>query len=148
MGDSITHALSHQVVMNGLLNEFASWKGLRVKVWKKGGSNLFPGGVEFHYYFDYMKEILEGRRNASTSTNIPYIFHMSWTENKDNKRLYYQQMGEWYVNEEPNSIDGKVCSGVNCCLPQPNITCHFRDKPSKIPCRDSPAIQQGGHSFW
>ncbi|KAL3784375.1 hypothetical protein ACHAW5_005398 [Stephanodiscus triporus] len=29
-----------------------------------------------------------------------YIFHMSWTENKDNKVLFLRQLGEWYVTDK------------------------------------------------
>jgi len=72
----------------------------------------------------------------------PYIFHMSWTQNKDNKKLYFEQMGEWYTKEST------TCTGVDCCLPQPNITCHYKDKPSKIPCKESPPIDKRGKSFW
>jgi hypothetical protein len=28
------------------------------------------------------------------------------------------------------------------------VICHYRDKPSKIPCNDSPAIDKGKPSFW
>ena len=60
----------------------------------------------------------------------PYIFHMTWTKNKDNKKLYFQQMmGEWYLKDS--------------CLPEPNIVCHYRDKPSLISCKDSPPIDAG-----
>ena len=30
----------------------------------------------------------------------PYIFHMSWTENKVNKMKLLQQLGEWYVRDQ------------------------------------------------
>jgi len=135
MGDLISVTKSHQAALSALLAEFASWKGLRVKVWHKGGDNLFPGGVEYHLNKDYMKKFIANEIK-------PYIFHMSWTANKDNKKLYYEQMGEWYTQED-NS-----CSGFDCCLPQANITCHFRDKPSKIPCKNSPPIDKGRPSWW
>lgn len=151
MGDILRKERSHQIVLNALVNEFVSWKGLRVKVMKSGPSNLFPGGVEFHNHKSYMKEIIRGYDNTSLTTKMPYIFHMSWTLSMDNKVLYLEQMGEWYVSDMVTSTtsDGmQSCVGLNCCLQQPNITCHFRDKPSKIPCRDSPAIDEGGRSFW
>jgi len=134
-GDLISATKSHQAALSALLAEFTSWKGLRVKVWRKGGVNLFPGGVEYHLFKDYMKKFFANEIK-------PYIFHMSWTQNKDNKKLYYEQMGEWYTKED-NS-----CSGFDCCLPQPNIICHFRDKPSKKPCNDSPPIDKGKPSWW
>jgi hypothetical protein len=138
MGDAIRRAKSHQSVVNELLQEFSSWHGLRVKVFPRGWDNEFPGGFEYHNYREYMQEVLLGKRT-------PYIFHMSWTENKDNKKKYFEQMGEWYAMENTDS-----CSGIDCCLPKPNITCHYRDKPSKLPCHKSPpAAQEGSQStFW
>jgi hypothetical protein len=136
MGDLVASTKSHQAALTALLNEFASWKGLRVKTWRMGEGNPFPGGVEYHRHKDYMKDLLDGKIH-------PYIFHMSWTTNKDNKKLFLEQMGEWYVREDTSS-----CSPQDCCLPKPNITCHYKDKPSKIPCKDSPAIDKRGKTFW
>ena len=68
---------------------------------------------------------------------------MSWTENKDNKKLYFEQLGEWYTKE-----DTSKCKPLDCCLPKANITCHYMDKPSKIPCKNSPPIDKKGRSFW
>lgn len=136
MGDVISKTTSHQAALSALLNEHVSWKGLRVKVWPKGEGNEFPGGVEFHRKSDFMKKLILKQLKVE-----PYLFHMSWTLNKDNKKLYFQQMGEWHLKE--GCLDG-----YDCCLPQPNITCFYRDKPSKIPCRDSPPIDKGRPSFW
>jgi hypothetical protein len=135
-GDVITKTTSHQAALTAVLNEHVSWKGLRVKTWKKGETNAFPGGNEFHRKASIMKGILQ--HNATVD---PYIFHMSWTKNKDNKKLYYQQMGEWYMKEG-------CMRGPECCLAKPDIQCHYRDKPSVIPCRESPPIDKGRPSFW
>jgi Nucleotide-diphospho-sugar transferase len=141
MGDVIMATKSHQATLTSLLNEFVSWKGLRVKVWHYGrADNLFPGGIEYHRSKAYMRDFL-----GDKATIDPYIFHMSWTENKDNKKLFFEQMGEWYTKEDKS---GGACSGLDCCLAQPNITCHYRDKPSKIPCPNSPIIDKWGKSFW
>eukprot|EP00536_Pseudo-nitzschia_multiseries_P007915 jgi/Psemu1/305317/fgenesh1_kg.191_\ len=145
MGDMIQVAKSHQHVLNDLLIEFSSWRGLRVKVIRKGEDNVFPGGVEFHNQPKFMKEMINGTRK-------PYVFHMSWTKNKDNKKKFFEQLGEWYVMEK-NQIttdSASTCVGIECCLAVPNITCHFSDKPSKIPCLDSPRIDgdKSKKSFW
>ena len=69
---------------------------------------------------------------------------MSWTSNKANKKLYFEQMGEWRVKEGcPLDSDGD-----GCCLAEPMIKCHYRDKPSIIPCKSSPPIDKGKPSFW
>ena len=100
-----------------------------------------------------MKSIVTGNANA-------YIFHMSWTENKSNKILFLRQLGEWYVHDKcvETSVtdilekEGKqFASGVlegACCSAEPIISCHYRDKPSKIPCNESPPIDMNGASFW
>lgn len=95
-----------------------------------------------------MKEVIEGKRS-------PYIFHMSWTKNKDNKQRFYQQLGDWYVNEdcvnkplEELAINGKKDLTEHCCASEPIVLCHYRDKPSKISCKDSPSIDKNGKSFW
>ena len=42
---------------------------------------------------------------------------MSWTANKANKKLYFEQMGEWRV-QEGCALD---TDGNGCCLAQPNV---------------------------
>jgi hypothetical protein len=139
MGDVVDQTKSHQATLTAVLNEHASWKGLRVKVWKKGQGNQFPGGFEYHApkLKNDMKILLQGN-----STVDPYIFHMCWTENKHNKKKFFQQMGLWYKKE------GCQTDGEDCCLAKPNIICHYRDKPSIIPCRDSNPLHPGKKSFW
>ena len=91
------------------------------------------------------------------------IFHMYWTENKANKKNFFQQIGEWYLNDrcvgkEAHEISGaeseekgKSKYGIlsnHCCSAEPIITCHYHDKPTKIPCPNSPSIDKHGISFW
>jgi hypothetical protein len=88
----------------------------------------------------------------------PYIFHMSWTKNKDNKLNFFQQLGSWYVKKEcvGQTVDaiGTNTTGSSsdlvgaCCSVEPLLQCHYRDKPSLQRCRDSPAIDKGRGSFW
>ena len=139
MGDVISSAGSHQAVLIQLLDDFVSSKGLRVKVWERGEGTLFPGGYEFHHRWDYMHKMLNG-------TIHPYVFHMSWTDSSKTKKKYLEQLGEWYIKE-----DKGLCYGSSCCLAKANLTCHFRDKPSKVPCKRSPPVHTGKaakKSFW
>ena len=82
---------------------------------------------------------------------------MSWTLNKNNKLLFFQQLGEWYVKdqcvhkkpEEISVVDGEGKDlAIACCTAEPIFECHYRDKPSKFPCYDSPPIDKDGKSFW
>jgi hypothetical protein len=154
--DLISAWRSHQSVLIALLAEHSSIMGLTVKIFPKEMEEL-PGGLQFHRKRDTMKKILSGNSTA-------YIFHMSWTENKDDKLAFLQQMGEWYLNDkcigkgsrevtEAESGDiGNRLHGIlsnHCCSTEPIITCHYRDKPSKIPCPDSPLIiETAGKSFY
>jgi hypothetical protein len=137
MGDLIEKTKSHQEALTAVLNEHTSFTGLRVKVWKRGRGNQFPGGWEYQRDRPVMKTILKGN-----STTDPYIFHMSWTKNKDYKKKFMGQMGLWYKKEGCNT------DGFDCCLAEPNVTCHYRDKPSIISCRESDPMDNNGRSFW
>jgi hypothetical protein len=155
--DLISAWYSHQAVLIALLAEHSSVMGLTVKIFPKEMEEL-PGGLHFHRKSmkEMMKKILSGDSKA-------YIFHMSWTENKTNKKKFFQQLGEWYLNDkcvgkEAHEISGaeseekgKSKYGIlsnHCCSAEPIITCHYRDKPSKIPCPNSPSIDNHGVSFW
>ena len=157
MGDVIITSRTHQAALNDLISEFASWKGLRVKSYERDSAlgRLFPGGVHYHRKKDFMKGMMEKK------VEQPYIFHMSWTHNKDNKRLFFQQMGEWYLKPEcedkavADILNGDAAAAADgdavsnkCCSAEPLVTCHYRDKPSIIPCLDSPPIDKGRPSFW
>jgi hypothetical protein len=116
--------------------------GLKVKVLERN-TQEFPGGYSFHRKKEFMKDLLRGRIE-------PYIFHMSWTINKENKIFYFRQMAEWYVQEQCISMPIAEIEGDvgGCCSTEALVSCHYRDKPSKIPCRGSPSIDTGKPSFW
>lgn len=102
-GDVVLKTFSHQQAMTAVLAEHASLFGLRVKVFSRDGDE-FPGGYHFHRRGGaFLREMYEGKRH-------PYLFHMSWTKNKDNKLLFLKQMGEWY--DEP-CLDG---ASIAFCL--------------------------------
>lgn len=132
-GDTIVTSGSHQQALNSLLAEHASLYGLRVKVLP---GHDFPGGFHFHRDKEFMRGLLVRR------TRQPFLFHMSWTRNKEDKLKFLEQMGLWYVkdNNSPLRLDS--------CVKEPVVVCHFKDKPSVEPCRDSPSIDKNGKSFW
>ena len=134
-GDYIKKVKSLQAALVAVMNDHVSWKGLRVKTFPRGSKTLFPGGKEYHTYKNFMKYLTTHTQAQIDQEDHPYIFHMSWTENKKNKKLYFEQMGEWYLGE-------------NTCLGAPNITCHYRDKPSSVYCGHVPPIDKGRKSFW
>jgi len=150
-GDAILAAKSHQVPLMPLLSEHASLYGLKVKIFGRD-TNTFPGGHAFHRRKELMMDIVTGQADD------PYIFHMSWTHSKDNKLKFLQQLGEWRVEDKciqktvadivKNEAEAADISSRCCVSGEPVVTCHFRDKPSKIPCKDSPSIDKGKGSWW
>jgi len=135
-GDLVLSTDSHQQALIATLNEHASLYGLKAKVLSRD-EDEFPGGFQFHMKKkDYMKQLMAGEKNA-------YIFHMSWTLNKDNKLLFFRQLGEWYVEDQciqkqVDSIEGGSDDIIHaCCSAEPLFSCHYRDKPSREPCKDS-----------
>lgn len=168
MGDLIQKSGSHQSAMNALLSEHASWRGLRVKVFGRetAESDLFPGGFHFHKRRDFMEQLVQQGQvstNNDASSLAPFIFHMSWTTNKENKVKYFQQLGDWYTRDACIQTDAsKILSNPNdkdeqqlnaaflskCCSARPIVVCHYSDKPSKKPCRESPQIDKKGKPFW
>mmetsp|Transcript_6244 Transcript_6244/g.13488 ORF Transcript_6244/g.13488 Transcript_6244/m.13488 type:complete len:254 (+) Transcript_6244:1183-1944(+) len=148
-GDIIIACRSHQQVLIALLEEYNSLFGLTVKVLSREEDD-FPGGYHYHMRKDIVKKMVNGEIK-------PYIFHMSWTLNKVNKLEYMKQMGMWFVKEQciGKQVDeifaGEVDTTDNtetCCSAEPIIQCFYRDKPSVVPCRDAPAKDSNGQSFW
>ena len=144
-GDLILKTDSHQQALIATLNEHVSLFGLKAKVLSRD-LDEFPGGFQFHMKNkEFMKALFAGEKNA-------YLFHMSWTLNKDNKLLFFRQMGEWYVKDQ--CIQTKVATiggddvPATCCAAEPIFSCHYRDKPSMKPCKDSPPIDKGKASWW
>lgn len=153
-GNLITGSGSHQSALNIVLQEHASWRGLKIKVLPVDATNEFPGGFHFHRRKEFMKDMINGKVE-------PYIFHMSWTTNKENKRMFLEQMGEWFVKDQcvgstAGAILNSTSTGVAteaaianaCCIAKPDVKCHYRDKPSRIPCKDSPPIDADHESWW
>mmetsp|Transcript_28333 Transcript_28333/g.81951 ORF Transcript_28333/g.81951 Transcript_28333/m.81951 type:complete len:604 (+) Transcript_28333:171-1982(+) len=157
--DIIRRTESHQQALIALLNEHSSLFGLKVKVLNRD-ENDFPGG--WHYHHSGMSSMMRDMVNGEAN---PFIFHMSWTNNKMNKIKFFQQMGDWHVNENciaksveeisserPSAVmEEKLLASLlrtECCLVEPSIKCHYRDKPSIIPCRDNPPIDKTRPSWW
>jgi hypothetical protein len=153
-GDDVLAQSNDQVVFNTVVSEYSMLHGLRVRTFDRLEDD-FPAGWAYHLRHDYMRAWIAG--NVT-----PYVFHMSWTENKDMKVKYLQQMGDWFVKEScmgkhrsailgSNDTAGSASRGdliLPCCLAEPDIRCHYKDKPSIRPCPDSPSQDRGAPSFW
>jgi hypothetical protein len=93
-----------------------------------------------------MKDLIHGKLH-------PYVFHMNWNSDKETKRKFNEQLGDWFVKDECTGkpVDELTRSSQSdrgaCCVAKPVVVCHFRDKPSKIRCDESPLIEDKT-SFW
>lgn len=136
--------------MIAVLAEHQSLLGLKVKTLDLED---FPSGFIYHRkkgkgrYGNFFVDFFDGKKD-------PYIFHMSWTSNKDNKILFYKQLGEWYLQEKCMDKELSAIPMENnnlpeaCCSAEALFSCHYRDKPSSKPCRSSPPLDKGAPSFW
>jgi len=92
----LVHTTQDQEAMAVLLSEHVSLGGLRVKVLGRDTPEgmLFPTGFHYRERSEFMREFIVN------GTHAPYVFHMSWTANKDEKKLFFEQLGDWYVRQE------------------------------------------------
>ena len=153
-GPIILQSGSHQNAIAAIINEHTSWRGLHVKILNRNMVE-FPNGYHFQKRKVYMQDLISGKIK-------PIIFHMSWTSNKEEKRGYLEQMGDWYVKDacvgstaakirnmsKSNKTDSTADLGGTCCKAKPQVKCHYKDKPSLIPCKDSPAFVENAPSWW
>jgi hypothetical protein len=151
IGDQARRAASHQQAMTTIMSEHAMQFGLRVKT--MSGDNHFAGGYHFHRNMTFMHAMV------SKGGFQPIMFHMCWTHNRDNKLNFMEQMGMWQVLDvcttgikahEQLQLTKSTSSNLldACCAAEPIVKCHFSDKPSIIPCKDSPKIDVTGKPFW
>ena len=80
---------SHQSVLTRHIAEVHHLIGLRVFVLDQ---DQFPSGQAYHEKKKYIAKI-------QAHTYMPYVFHMCWTDNRDNKLVYFKEIGLWYVTE-------------------------------------------------
>ena len=141
-GDMIFASRSHQEILIQHLSEHNSLNGLSVKVLNRDDPQ-FPSGFHYHMRRDYMKEFVDGNKK-------PYVFHMCWTLNKQDKVAFMKQMGMWYLKDECIDEKADTLGDVNsaCCSAEPIVECFYKDKASIEPCKESPVKDKGAGSFW
>jgi len=85
----IGYTHSHQSVLTRHIAEVHHLAGLKVFVLDM---ELFPSGQAYHEKKKYLAKIL-------AHTYMPFVFHMCWTDNRDNKLVYFKEIKLWYVKE-------------------------------------------------
>jgi hypothetical protein len=81
---------SHQQVLIRHIAESHHLFGLQVFVLNR---ELFPSGQTYHENKKLVKKIQE-------KTYRPYVFHMCWTDNRENKIVYFKDVGLWYLPDK------------------------------------------------
>lgn len=80
---------SHQSVLIRHISEAHHLFGLKVYVLD---GVLFPSGQAYHENKPLIRKI---QKKAFK----PYVFHMCWTDNRENKLVYFKDVGLWYLPE-------------------------------------------------
>jgi hypothetical protein len=81
---------SHQEVLTQILNDHISRHAHTVQLLSLED---FPSGVVYHHRKAYFQEMLYGSAK-------PYVFHMCWTKNKDDKIKYLKESKLWFLPDE------------------------------------------------
>ena len=62
---------------------------------------------------------------------------------------YVRYVQDQCVGKKPDEIKHDGTDLVKaCCSAKELFSCHYRDKPSIKPCKDSPPIDKQNKSFW
>ena len=88
---------------------------------------------------------METALSGTIASRVIYIYSI-WLTFLENAKDGGSSGNEIGVNENGERDDGILFEP--CCLAEPNVVCHYRDKPSKIPCTDKDPIDKGKPSFW
>lgn len=114
--NEISQTHSHQSVLIKHLSEAHHLFGLSVYVLDQ---TAFPSGQAYHENKPLVRRI-------QSHAYRPYLFHMCWTDNRDNKLVYFKDIGLWYLPEGedvcssgPAMLDFAVNKGKvrdRCCL--------------------------------
>eukprot|EP01031_Cornospumella_fuschlensis_P037843 gene37843-45971_t len=81
---------SHQSVLIRHISESHHLFGLKIHVLD---STTFPSGQAYHENKPLIRKI-------QAKTFRPYVFHMCWTDNRENKVVYFKDVDLWYLPDE------------------------------------------------
>jgi hypothetical protein len=98
----VTH--SHQAVLTRHMMEAHHLANLQIDILN---TELFPSGALYHNNKTYINEIINYQK-------FPYVFHMCWTTNRDDKVKYFKELGFWFLPVGSNT-DGT--SNLECSNP-------------------------------
>lgn len=95
----ISQTKSHQAPLNRYLQEAQALFNLQIKVLD---NVMFPSGIMFHHNKTFMHLL-------SQQKVYPYVFHMCWTESRDDKVKYFKQIDMWFLpDDQPSCNDGRL----------------------------------------
>jgi hypothetical protein len=88
---------SHQSVLIRHISEAHHLVGLKIWVLDE---KLFCSGQAYHENKPLIRKI-------QAKTFKPFVFHMCWTDNRENKVVYFKDVGLWYL---PDKEQDSMCS--------------------------------------
>ena len=94
---SVSH--SHQSVLIRYLSEAHDVYGIDVNVLDQPA---FPSGAMFHQNKSFINRIKK-------YIEEPFVFHMCWTANREDKVKYLKELGMWYLPDGENNPKRKTC---------------------------------------
>jgi hypothetical protein len=116
----IAQTHSHQSTLIHFLSEATHLYGLRVSVLD---DEEFPSGQAYHENKPFLKKMMAHQVR-------PYVFHMCWTDNRENKVVYFKEVNLWYLPESPECRDGAMMQRTITSRPKTNMrdSCCVREK--------------------
>jgi hypothetical protein len=84
---------SHQSVLIRHIAEASHLFGLRVYVLD---GEIFPSGQAYHENKPLIEKI-------QAKAFRPYVFHMCWTDNRENKVVYFKDVGLWFLPDDDDT---------------------------------------------
>lgn len=88
---------SHQSTLIHYLSESTHLLGLKTFVLDQ---LMFASGQAYHENKPFLKRML-----AKEVDSVPFVFHMCWTDNRENKVVYFKDVKLWFL-----SPDNAVCA--------------------------------------
>jgi hypothetical protein len=107
----IDFTASHQATLIRHMTELQGAFGLQILVLN---DREFPSGRMYHEQQRYVNDVKKHRVT-------PYVWHMCWTANRDQKVVYYKDLGLWFLPVTDY--------GSHMCESAPSLLEHFHRHP-------------------
>ena len=87
---------SHQSTLIHYLSEATHLLGLKTFVLDQ---LMFASGQAYHENKPFLKRML-----AKEADSVPFVFHMCWTDNRENKVVYFKDVKMWFLSPDNAAV--------------------------------------------